>query len=94
MTVEADIERYLVRQVKALGGEVRKVSWPGRRHAPDRLILLPGRALYVELKRPGETPRGGQLRELDRLSAAGLTATWLSTREEIDFILGTEANDR
>lgn len=43
MTVrESDIEKYLVKRVKALGGEVRKVQWVGRRNAPDRLVMLPG----------------------------------------------------
>jgi hypothetical protein len=49
---ERDIEAYLVKSVKALGGEVRKVQWIGRRGAPDRLVMLPvigervGRAAY------------------------------------------------
>ena len=38
---ERDIEKYLVERVKALGGEVRKVKWIGRRGAPDRLVMLP-----------------------------------------------------
>lgn len=38
---ERDIERHLVERVKALGGEVRKVQWIGRRGAPDRLVMLP-----------------------------------------------------
>lgn len=63
---EADIEKYLVARVKALGGEVRKVSWIGRKGAPDRLVMLPGvpsevtpmsqwpaRTIWVELKAPG-----------------------------------------
>jgi hypothetical protein len=40
---ERDIERHLVKRVKALGGEVRKVQWVGRRGAPDRLVMLPER---------------------------------------------------
>lgn len=38
---ESDIEKYLVKQVKAAGGEVRKVQWIGRSGAPDRLVMLP-----------------------------------------------------
>ena len=37
---ERDIEAYLVKRVKALGGEVRKVQWIGRRAAPDRIAML------------------------------------------------------
>lgn len=63
---ESDIENYLVRRVKAMGGEVRKVKWIGRKSAPDRLVMLPAivslrsfprnlraaRTVWVELKRP------------------------------------------
>jgi hypothetical protein len=61
--LERGIEDYLVKRVKALGGEVRKVQWLGRNSAPDRVVMLPrGRAssgsfsacatLWVELKNP------------------------------------------
>lgn len=40
---ESDIEKHLVKLVKELGGEVRKVQWAGRRGAPDRLVMLPER---------------------------------------------------
>lgn len=43
---ERDIERHLVKRVKELGGEVRKVVWPGRRGAPDRLVMLPSRFAF------------------------------------------------
>lgn len=59
---ESQIEAYLVKRVKELGGEVRKVEWGGRRGAPDRLVMLPLRGrygqngtrctLWVELKSP------------------------------------------
>lgn len=42
---ELTVEQYLVRRVRELGGEVRKVVWVGRRNAPDRLVMLPGRWL-------------------------------------------------
>lgn len=38
---ESVIEQHLVKRVKAVGGEVRKVQWIGRRGAPDRLVMLP-----------------------------------------------------
>ena len=42
---ERDIERYLCKKAKAIGGEVRKVKWIGRRGAPDRLVMLPARII-------------------------------------------------
>ena len=60
---EKDIEAYLVKSIKALGGEVRKVKWIGRNSAPDRLVMLPVQngigtglwqdtTIWVELKNP------------------------------------------
>lgn len=67
---EADIERYLVKQAKLRGAEVRKVAWPGRRGAPDRVLMLPGgRVVWVELKSPGLAatfPSNAHERQQDR----------------------------
>lgn len=63
---ESQIEAYLAKRVKELGGEVRKVQWVGRRSAPDRLVMLPKmpyhsdapivyhfpRTIWVEVKNP------------------------------------------
>jgi len=60
---ESQVEKYLVKRVTELGGEVRKVQWVGRRSAPDRLVMLPSvaglyppwwvnRTIWVELKNP------------------------------------------
>ena len=40
---ESDIEKHLVKRVKELGGECRKLQWIGRNGAPDRLVMLPQR---------------------------------------------------
>lgn len=84
---ERDISRYLNKRVKELGGEIRRVTWQGRRNAPDKLVLLPGWAFFVEEKRPGESPTPAQLRERDRLQACGLSAYWVSRPEHIDCVL-------
>lgn len=77
---ESDIERYLVKRVKELGGEVRKVKWIGRNGAPDRLVMLPiatcpqiglllRPTLWVELKAPGKLatfPADAHERKQDR----------------------------
>jgi hypothetical protein len=46
---ESAVEAYLVERVKKLGGEVRKVSWQGRKGAPDRLVMLPPATQVVTL---------------------------------------------
>lgn len=69
---ESLIERHLVACVKAAGGEIRKVQWPGRVGAPDRYVMLPGRrAFWAEIKAPGEKPTTMQVREHNRMRRLG-----------------------
>lgn len=88
---EHSIEQKLTKRVEALGGETRKVSWVGRRGAPDRLILLPGRAIWVELKRP----KGGrlsalQIAEMGALQRAGCECYVVASEEDIERVLGVD----
>jgi hypothetical protein len=98
---ESDIEDYLVKRVKALGGEVRKVQWIGRRGAPDRLVMLPampGRGwfnldsrkphtIWVELKAPGAKPEPHQLREHHRMLVMGQRVVVIDSIEGVDALL-------
>lgn len=80
---ESKIEQYLIKELKKLGVETRKVQWIGRDGAPDRIILANG-GIYVELKAPGEKPRENQLREHIKMRAAGMRV------EVIDSLKGVE----
>jgi hypothetical protein len=96
---EADIERYLAKRVKAMGGEVRKVQWVGRRNAPDRLVMVPdtvnptscrwvpARSFFVELKAPGKKPRVGQLREIERMRECNLKVHVVDSLEGVEALL-------
>lgn len=85
---ESEIETYLVRQVKAAGGEVRKCAWVGRRGAPDRLVLLARRpAVYVELKAPGKSPSQLQVREHARLRELGQYVVVIDSIAGVDALL-------
>lgn len=88
---EARVEAALVRGVKSLGGEVRKMAWPGRRHAPDRLVLWgAGIAEFIELKAPGKAARPGQAREHARLRRAGFSVYVLDTLEKVGNYLAAK----
>jgi hypothetical protein len=86
---ESVVEDYLGKRVRSMGGEVRKAQWIGRRGCPDRLVLLPGRAVWVELKRPGEVPEPHQLREHERLRLAGMRVEVIDTLAGVDAFLET-----
>ena len=98
MTRESEIENYLVERVKALGGEVRKLKWIGRRGAPDRIVMLPGGsnlfgeslpgiALWVELKAPGEKAKPHQAREHERMRKMGQRVVIVDSFEGVDEVL-------
>jgi hypothetical protein len=84
---ERDIEQYLVQRVKAMGGEVRKVRWVGRRGAPDRLVMLPDLTVWVELKAPGKTPEPHQVREHDRMRAMGQRIAVIDSLNAVEALL-------
>lgn len=95
---ESDIEDHLVKRVRELGGEVRKVKWIGRVGAPDRLVMLPrGRAssgsfsacstLWVELKAPGAKARPSQLNEHKRMRAMGQLVLVIDSIEGVEELL-------
>ena len=60
MSLEREIEQFLVTKIKALGGVAYKFTSPGRRSVPDRLCVMPeGKHFFVEVKR-----RAGKLTPL------------------------------
>lgn len=102
MTRESEIEAYLVKRVNALGGEVRKVKWIGRRGAPDRLVMLPERdtqyygadcpitpptTMWIELKAPGEKAKPHQVREHERMHKMGQRVEVVDSFERVDEVL-------
>lgn len=85
---ERDIEQHLVKRVKELGGECRKVAWQGRAGAPDRLVMLPDRrAFWVELKAPGEKPTVMQVREHNRMRRLGEIVHVIDSIAGVDEVL-------
>ena len=84
---ERTVERYLVRRVKHLGGEIRKVKWIGRRHAPDRRVMLPEFCFWAEVKRPGERPTDNQAREHKRMRRAGERVIVIDSIAQVDEVL-------
>jgi hypothetical protein len=95
---ERDIERHLVKRVKELGGEVRKVQWIGRRGAPDRLVMLPigftwaghktnVTSVWVELKAPGKKAEPHQVREHERMRAMGQRVVVIDSIEGVEELL-------
>lgn len=99
MAAEGDLRKKLKARVQAYGGEIRAVSWLGRRNAPDVLCLFFGKLIYtedfafsrvtaqhvfVETKAPGGKPSAAQAREHERMRAAGCIVLVISTEAQLD----------
>lgn len=89
---ERDIEHYLVKRVKSMGGEVRKVVWQGRRGAPDRVVMwispnFGALSFWVELKATGVKPEPYQVREHERMRAMGQRVVVLDSLEGVEALL-------
>jgi len=89
MIRESLIERYLIKRVRQLGGMAVKQVWPGRRGAPDRLVMLPnGRVFFVELKAPGQKVKDHQLRVHIKLRKLGVMVVVIDDKTQVDEVLG------
>lgn len=86
--LELIVEKYLVDQVEAAGGDAPKFNSEGRRDQPDRLCLLPqGRVLFVETKAPGEVPRDTQMDAMRDLADLGFDVCWVDCKTGVDHAL-------
>lgn len=69
--LEKDIESFLVRKVREMGGTAYKFVSPGNTGVPDRIVVLPGgRIIFVELKTEKGRPsvlQGCQIMKLRKL---------------------------
>lgn len=83
---ESEIEGYLVSQVVAQGGDTRKLTWIGRRGAPDRAVLLNGLHL-VETKAPKGKLRGSQVREHNVLEKHGIRVWVINSKDQVDAFI-------
>lgn len=66
--LEKQIEAYLVKRVKDVGGRAYKFTSPAHRGVADRVVCLPnGSTWFVEVK-----TEGGRLSELQKVFAADM----------------------
>lgn len=92
--LEKDIEKALVKKVKALGGLCIKFISPSMMGIPDRIVLLPKAKLgFVELKRPGGKARPIQIKRIKDLKKLGFKVFVLDEKENIDEVIKAIGGD-
>lgn len=87
MTPEGKIQSHLRKRVKAVGGFCRKVAWEGRAGAPDLIIIINGKIVFVEVKRPGGKPKPHQVREHERMARRGADVRVIDNIHDADLLV-------
>lgn len=93
-TGTSGVAAYLVKEVKARNGYIRKVCFEQRRGAPDYLIkvrgLFKGKPFWVETKAPLGRAAEHQIREHNALRKAGFIVLLIYTKTQVDQLLNGE----
>lgn len=85
---EREIEKKMVKAVKAEGGMCPKLVSPGTDGMPDRLVMLPkARIGFVEVKAPGKRPRPLQVKRHKQLRDLGFHVFVLDDPKQIPDLL-------
>ena len=93
MQRERDIERRLKNKVERTGGLCLKFL-SGVSGVPDRLCLfMGGRAVFVEVKRPGEKPRPLQERQIRKIRELGFRVEVIDSEQGIEALLRSLEGD-
>ena len=89
MQLERDVESYLGKSVRRLGGRCVKFIPDEENGMPDRIVMLPGGVLiWVELKN-GETEQARRLQNLQhkRLRDLGQRVEVVHTKAAVDELM-------
>lgn len=83
--LEKQIEAYLVKRVKEIGGIAYKFTSPSNRGVSDRIVVLPkGGVWFIELKRAGGKLTRLQVMFAETMHVMGQRYACLWSKEEVD----------
>lgn len=84
---EKEIEQYLVKRVKEMGGKAYKWVSPGNDGVPDRIVFFYGVTVLVELKAPGKKPTPLQIAKHKELEKLGQRVFVLDCKEKVESFI-------
>lgn len=85
--LEKHLEQQLKKAVEDAGGWCIKLVSPGTAGMPDRICLMNSKIVFVEVKKPGQSPRPLQLRRMRQLQAHGFTTLVVDEPVKIKEVL-------
>lgn len=75
---ESAIQRKIIERYEAHGYIAVKINLCSKPGFPDLMMLKDGKAVFIEVKRPGKRPRPLQRYRIDELRKAGFVAIVLT----------------
>lgn len=84
---ENKVERYLDDQIKKLGGITRKWVSPGMDGVPDRIVIINGHVIFVEVKTQDGSLSPAQMREHNRLTKCGADVRTVYGEPHVDTLI-------
>lgn len=84
---EREIEAYLCAQVRINGGIAWKFVSPGKRGVPDRIVVLYGSIVFVEVKSATGTVELSQQARHNELRDAGARVAVVRSENDVDTLL-------
>ena len=85
---ESAIEARLRKGVRKAGGLALKFVSPGNAGVPDRIVIVRGKAIFVELKADGGCLSPLQVEMHNRLRALGMDVRTLYGKDDVEGFLG------
>lgn len=81
---ESVIQRRMIEKLEKLGCLVIKIIRANKSGIPDLLVLVPGgKAIFIEVKKPGGKPSKLQEYYIAQLRLLGFTAFWSNSVEDV-----------
>ena len=88
--LEKQIEAYLVKRVRELGGRAWKFTSPAQRGVADRLVVMPGgRVWFVEVKTLGGRLSPLQREFMDECKRLGANYKIVWEKADVDAFIAT-----
>lgn len=84
---EGEIEDYMRKQAKKYDFLYYKFVSPSHNGVPDRILIGHGKTVFVELKRPGETPRKLQQEVHKEMRKHGAIVYVIDNKPDVDTLL-------
>lgn len=84
---ENKVEKYLDDEIKKLGGITRKWVSPGMDGVPDRIVIVAGTVIFVEIKTTEGSLSPAQMREHNRLTKCGAVVRTVYGEDHVDTLI-------